>query len=126
MFVEEIIDYIEDETDLVVNTNLLIGEIQREKNAVYAVQAPGEEPNKYVPTESLIIDFWSVDPDSEIAYDRLREIKNLLHRRSHYLTSSYRIDFSNALGNIEDMDRDGENRKMWRLTMRFVTLVLVS
>lgn len=126
IFAEELAQYLEDNTSLVVGTNLMIGELLRGVEGVFLTTSSGSEPDRYLPTFNETIDFWSIYKDSEDGYNILKTIYFLLHRGEHYNLTSYHVYYSNALGQIGDFDRDAEGRKIWKLTVDFTCLQLIS
>ena len=126
IFAEELAQYLEDNTSLVVGTNLMIGELLRGVEGVFLTISSGSEPDRYLPTFNETIDFWSIYKDSEDGYNILKTLYFLLHRREHYNLTSYHVYYSNALGQIADFDRDAEGRKIWKLTVDFTSLQLIS
>ncbi len=126
IFAEELAQYLEDNTSLVVGTNLMIGELLRGVEGVFLTTSSGSEPDRYLPTFNETIDFWSIYKDSEDGYNILKTLYFLLHRREHYNLTSYHVYYSNALGQIADFDRDAEGRKIWKLTVDFTSLQLIS
>ena len=126
IFAEELAQYLEDNTSLVVGTNLMIGELLRGVEGVFLTISSGSEPDRYLPTFNETIDFWSIYKDSEDGYNILKTLYFLLHRGEHYNLTSYHVYYSNALGQIADFDRDAEGRKIWKLTVDFTILQLIS
>jgi hypothetical protein len=105
---------------LVLKTNLFAGELKRGVNGVFAVAAPSEEPDKETGIMYQTIDFWARNDDTGAAFAHLTEIYNFFDRRHHYTTDKNYIHFSHCLSQIEDMDRDIENAKLLKLTVRFI------
>lgn len=106
--------------------NLLIGEIVPGTNGVFAVNSPTLPPDEYTAVEYYNLDFWAVNSNEAEGFEDLRIIYELLHRKVHYQTENFQIFFSHAIGQIDDLDRDGENRKTLRLGIRFITTNLIS
>lgn len=129
VFIKQICQYIADNSSLTFGAGtktLKIGEIQMGESGVYALASPSETPEKYTVIEYHNIDFWAVNKKSSTAMQNLRELYVLLHQAHHYDTTSFRVFFSHAIGQIDDLDRDGENRKVLRLGIRFVIMNLIS
>ena len=129
-FIKEICEYIaENSTRFSFGSgdkNLKIGELERGKNGVFAIDSPAPEPDQQTPIEYFAIDFWSINAVSETAYQDLRNIFQLLHQAHHYDTSNWQIYFSHSLGSIEDNDRNIEGRKIYKLSVIFITRSLIS
>lgn len=126
IFVEELADLVADNTSLTLGTTLLVGELLRATEGVFMLTGSNVEPDRYLPTFNETIDFWSAYKKSDEGYDKLKEIYFYFHRKEHYTLDSYKIYYSNALGQIMDFDRDAEGRKLWKLTIDFTCLQLIS
>lgn len=109
-------------------TNLKIGELVRGQSGVYAVSFLTDEPDRYTAVESYGINFFASNPNTGEAYRQLRIIYNLLHRMQNYSTTNFEIYFSNATGQIDDLDRDGAGSKILRVSVIFMCsrLALIS
>ena len=129
-FVYQICQYIADNSTLFTfgdgDTSLKVGELERGKQGVFAVGTPSEAPDRYTAVEYQTVDFWSLYKNSAEAYSQLQEIYSLLHQSHHYVLESYMVFFSHASTNIMDMDRDSENRKMLKISVRFIIGTIIS
>lgn len=129
-FVNEICKYIADNlADFTFgsgSSNLMVGELIRGQEGAFAKEQPSPELDSYVPIEEHVIDFWVVNKKSDVAFDQILQIKNLLHQAIEYDTNSYHIYFSKAMSQPNDMDRDGEGRKMVKLSVLFIIMNLIS
>lgn len=108
------------------NSNLKVGELTQQGNGVFTVSSPSPNPNLYLPVETHLIDFWARNKSSVEAYDDLLFIYNLFHQAHHYNTDNWEVFFSYAGGQVVDTDRDGEGRKVLRLSVVFITRNLIS
>lgn len=99
---------------------LFAGEIIRDKNGVFAVADPSEQPDKETGIIYQTISFWARNSDTGKAFKDLSEVYNFFDRRHHYNTDHYYIHFSNCETVIEDMDRDSSNAKLLKLSVRFI------
>lgn len=109
--------------------NLKLGEIEAGHNGVFASEAPGIAPDMETPIEYWSIDFWSVNTDEDAAHQDLRTIHQLFHQGNDfeaYSTTSWQIYFSYAENSIMDMGRNRENKKMFKLTILFISRSLIS
>jgi hypothetical protein len=101
---------------------IFIGELPQDTTEgimLLAVQSP--PPHKYIDTEYQIIDFWSRSPHADRSKLLLRQVFDLYHRRAQWTTDNWLIDFSHALGNITDVDRDINGGKLYRLSVQFIS-----
>ena len=102
------------------DATLFAGELQRGVNGVFAVGVTPEQPDKETGIIYQTIDFWARNSDTGKAFEHLTEIYNFFDRRHHYNTDHYFIHFSNCETVIDDMDRDSENAKLLKLSVRFI------
>lgn len=122
-FQTEIVDYLEANTAL---SDIWIGEIERNTAGVYVVFDQGGTPDFYTGVEEYEADFWALTRNTSDGYENLGIIYDFFHQRAHYDTVSYHIYFTNAQGQIADMDRDAEGNKLLRLRIRWVAGITVS
>ena len=108
------------------STNLKIGELLVGEDGVYAQVQPSPAPDKYTPTEEHVIDFWAVNKRSDQAFDHISKLYSLLHKAITYDTSNYHVYLSRALSQPLDLDRDGEGRKVVKLSVLFIVRGLIS
>lgn len=127
--VYEICEYLANNSDFtfdVPGANLIVGELIRNTNGVYARPVASPEPDRYTGNREINIDFWSRHPNSDIAYDWLKQVYNFFHQRIAYDLNSYHVYNTFCTGQIDDMDRDLENGKLWRLGVVFIVRNLIS
>lgn len=105
---------------LALKTNLYAGELPRGVNGVFVIAAPSDEPDKETGIQYQTLDFWARNDDTSKAFAHLTEVYNFFDRRHHYNTDKNYVHFSHCLSQIEDMDRDIENAKLLKLTVRFI------
>lgn len=118
--VQDIARFLADYSAFTMRTDLFVGEIKRGTNGVFAVAAPSEQPDKETGIIYQSIDFWARNDDTASAFDHLSTIYNFFDRRHHYSTDHYYVHFSHCEGQIEDMDKDAENAKLLKLSVRFI------
>lgn len=118
--INDIQHFLADYTPFTVRQDLFVGELPRDNDGVYLIAAPSPEPDKETGIQYHTIDFWSRYTNDSTGLDKLREVFAFFDRRHHYATDSYYIHFSHALGQIEDMDRDAANAKLWKLSIMFI------
>lgn len=101
--------------------NIYVGELpQGVEEGILLIAVASPPPHQYIDHEYTVIDFWVRSPHTDRAHDLIRQIYNLLHRRHHWQTANWYIYFSQALGSIEDVDRDTEGGKLYRLSVQFI------
>lgn len=126
IFVKEICQYLADNSSgrftfgAGTSNNLKLGELVRGQEGVYAMESPSELPDMYTPVITYTVDFWSVNQNAGTAHEDLQYIFQLFHQNDNITTPSFYSYFAYALNTIVDMDRDGEGRKMFKLTVVFI------
>lgn len=128
MLARELAAYICDHLGLVLGTDVEIGEMPVNSGDVMSlVNVPSPPPDNELAFEEQRIDFWVRFKNSKTGYDQLRRIYQLLHRNNNWtLGTTHYIYEAEAVGQIDDMDRDLEMRKIWRLGMTFVYRELID
>lgn len=103
-----------------VDTDIFIGQLPQEvEQGMFLVEVPGNPPNMWVDTEEPVIDFWMRSDHTAAAYKKLRDVYNLYHRRANYPLGDWYIYFSHALTNVQDMDRERESGKLFKVSILF-------
>lgn len=131
-YIKEICQYLADNTGgrfsfgSGTTNNLKLGELVRGVDGVFAVQTATNPPDHYTPIYDYTIDFWAVNRNAQTGYDDLQYIFELFHQNINMTTASFQIYFAYCVSQIEDMDRDSEGRKLWKLTVTFITRNLIS
>lgn len=120
--VRDICRFLADYSSLVMRETLFAGELKMGTNGVFAVAAPSPEPDKETGMIYQSIDFWARNKDTGAAFAHLSEIYNFFDRRHHFETDHYYIHFSHCEGQIEDMDRDIDDAKLLKLSIRFILM----
>lgn len=119
--IEEVAAKLQEETIATLNADMFIDELPINKQDCIAVMhSPSPVPHKTFENHEQHIDFWARYTDSKTAYDKLLAIQAVFHREKAYDMDNYHVYFSNSLGAIDDMGRDSERRKMYKLTIRFI------
>jgi len=121
MIAESIAKYLEDNHIGTRGSNIFIGELPLNKvNCVALIYSPSPDPNKAIDVYEQVIDFRVRFKRSDNGYNKMLAILNLLHKGQNYKIDDYHVYFSNALGMIDDNDRDLERRKLFKLSIRFI------
>lgn len=129
MIIDEIATLLQQSGVGTVGTNIYIGQLPQDvEDAIMLLAVPSPEPDKYTGIEYQDFDIWARFKTTDDAYNKLHEIFLLLDRRDAYTLPSYEVYFIHALGRIEDLDRDIEQRKLLKLSFRAIyrNLDLVS
>lgn len=118
---QEIMEFLEARGIGTLGTDMFIGTLPEEvTSGLYIVAAPSPAPHQYLDTLSIDYDFWYRHPKSNLAYQKLMDVYNLLHRKENWNTDNYHVYFSHALGQIKDNDRDREGGKLYSLSVQFI------
>lgn len=129
-FVQQVCEYLITQTDRFTfgqnSATLKVGELNSNVDGVRAIMAPSQQPEMEIPVEYFDVDFWAVNKSTPTAFDDLQEIYDILHQKDDFNFDNWYIEFSHALGQIQDLDRDGQNRKLLKLSIRFIAVNLTS
>jgi len=129
LFIEELGDYIAANSSFGFSSGdstLKIGEQIRGENGLYILSGNSPEPESYYPYQYYVIDFFATNDKASDAYSDIQTIYDLFDRKVHFTTNTYRIDFAKPTGQAIDFDRDGENRKLLKLSVLFYTMKSLS
>lgn len=127
LFAKDIIEYIANNSSgyFTLGSNLMIGEVIPNTDAVYLLTNTSEMPDKETTIEIYDITFFAVDSDSERALERLRYIYRMYHRKIEYYTNNFQVYFSNAYSQVNDLGRTGDGKKFYSMGMGFITRSLM-
>lgn len=118
---DEIADFLASHGIGTVGTDIWIGLLPQDVTAgMFIVTAPSPAPHKYLDTFDVVLDFWYRHPKTNLGYQKLMEVYNMLHRKGNYTTPNFLVYFSEALGQIKDNDRDLEGGKLYSLSVQFI------
>lgn len=119
-FVQSLAKFIAENTSFEMRKDMFVGEIPRDTDGVYVLASPSPEPDAETDIEYHDIDIWSRYASDAAGWPKLKEIYRLIHKRHHYQVGNYYVQFSHALGNIDDMDRDATKAKLLKLSLAFI------
>lgn len=129
-FIQEICSYIESQSagrfTFGPGGNLIIGTAPKDFMGIVVTSQPSPDPDLYTGVREYIIEFNSINKNSDICYDDLRFIYKLLHRAYAYNTDNYHIYLGEATNQIRDQDRDSMNRKNFAFSILFTVYNLNS
>lgn len=102
-----------------VGTDIFIGQIPATQDGIYVMRAGGQL-NNYVPIEESVVDIYVKNTTSQQAIQTLEQIKRYIHRmHSTTIGNDYIYTFL-VLGDIEDVQRDLELAKIYKITLQVV------
>jgi hypothetical protein len=104
-----------------VGTDLFIGDMPLDApDGVYLLASPSDPPDNEVDWEYQNVDFYVRFKNTKLGYDKLRSIYDNLQRDHHYQLAIWYVALSEARGQVEDLDRDVQNRKILKQSFRFI------
>ena len=120
--VKEVSDFFQERGYGTVGTDIFRGELppSAPDNAILLVTAPSDAPDLYLETQYLTIDIWARNKSTQNAYDTLETIFKGMHRRANFDLTSYYVYFVHATGDIVDLEKDAQKRKLLKLSFRFI------
>jgi hypothetical protein len=84
------------------------------------VTQPGRQPDLYLDTMEDGLTIYASEKSAATAYERLVQVKNVLHRNGNYdLSDDLYVYFSYALAGITYVDTDLNGRKIYSLDVNF-------
>lgn len=127
MIAKEIGQYLDDRGIGTLGIDIHIGGFPKEdssgnskQSGLFLTLGPGEGQDAYLSIRYENIDIWSVNPDSESAYDKLVEVHDQLSRGQNYITPNYHIFFSHDTSGIADFGRTQDGLRMYKFSLRII------
>ena len=115
----ELAKYIADGGFGTLGTNIYAGQIASDQDGVY-VQRAGGTLNNYLPIENSIVDIYCKDTSAQACVTKLSQIKHYIHRMHNTLTTSSYIYSMLVIGDVQDVDRDLEYAKIFKITVSVI------
>lgn len=112
-------DYLQKNNFGTVGTNIFIGYMPEGTNGLY-IERIGGTLNNYVPIEETAVNLYAKNTKSETAITTLENIKRFIHRMHNTTQDSAYIYTFLTIGDIEDVARDQEYAKIYKLTIQIV------
>lgn len=120
MIIEEVAQLLQDE-GIVTADNIFIGNLPDEPvNAILLTTGASLDQDKYIDVYNIVIDVWGRNSSFADGYDIVQEVFELLHRKSNFDLANYHIYFAQAIGSVEDLDRDITQAKLNRVSIKFI------
>ena len=98
-------------------TNIFVGYIPENTDAIWLEQVGGNQ-NNYVPMQEAVINIYIKNTNASTAVDTLNQVKHYIHRMHSTTVSNNYIYTMLVLGNVEDITRDLEYAKIFKLTVQ--------
>jgi hypothetical protein len=102
-----------------VGSNIFIGYIPDDTNGIW-VERIGGALNNYLPIEESIVNIYIKDIKASTAIDKIEDIKRYIHRMHSVDYATSFIYTLLVLGDVEDVARDLEYAKVFKLTVQVV------
>lgn len=102
-----------------IGTDIFVGQIPATQNGIYVLRSGGQM-NNYIPIEEAVVDIYVKDTSSSNAISTLEQIKRYVHRMHTTQVGNDYIYTLLIIGDIEDVQRDLELAKIYKITLQVV------
>lgn len=100
-------------------TDIFVAQIPSDTNGIY-VSPSGGIPNDYVPIEQSFVDIYVKNTSSSTAATTINQIKRFIHRMHNTEINNAYIYTLLVIGDVEDVERDLEYGKLYKITVEVV------
>lgn len=115
----EVAKYIADNGYGVLGTSVFAGQIPEGKKGIW-VERIGGTLNNYVPIEESAVNVYIKDTSAQTCVTTLENLKRFIHRMHSTTTTNASIYTFLVIGDVEDVARDLEYYKIYKLTLQVV------
>lgn len=112
----EIAEYLQTAGFGTLGTSIFVDQIGGETDGIY-VESLGGESQNYLPIDQAVLNIYAKNTSAATAKAQLRNIKNHIHRMHNTVTANAYIYSILAIGGVENVDRDLEYAKLYKLTI---------
>lgn len=109
-------DYLADSGFGTMGADIFGGQMPADTHGIYLMRAGGTMAN-YTPIEEAVIDIYSQHIESAKAVEKIEQIKRFIHRMHNTDTGNVYIYTLLVLGDVEDLSRDLEYMKIYKLSV---------
>lgn len=102
-----------------VGTDIFVGQMPEETNGIW-IERLGGALNNYVPMEETVLNIYAKNTKAVTAITLLENIKRFIHRMHNTTQNASYIYTFLVIGDIEDVARDIEYEKIYKLTLQVV------
>jgi len=102
-----------------IGIDIFVGYIPDETDGIW-VERIGGSLNYYVPMEESVVNIYVKDTSATSAIDKIEDIKRYIHRMHSVDSVTSFIYTLLVLGDVEDVARDLEYSKVYKLTVQIV------
>jgi hypothetical protein len=121
---EEIANYLAANGIGTVSEDIFVGHFTVDPDSCTMIFGAGAaEQEKYLDTQYTVVDVWTRSQSSKTKEGELRlyTIYQLLHQMQNYpIGDNFYVYFAYATSQVQDMDRDNQQRKLLKITFRFM------
>lgn len=112
----EIASYLDTAGYGTIGTDIFVGQIPAETNGVY-VMRNGGAMNNYLPVTDSLVEIYVKNTKASTAASTIESIKNYIHRMHNTTTSGSYVYSMLLVGDVEDVLRDDEYGKIYRISV---------
>jgi hypothetical protein len=102
-----------------VGADIFIGQIPDNTNGIYIIRTGGSL-NMYNSLQETVLDIYVKDIRADTAIDKLERIKSAIHRHHSAESNNAYIYSILVIGDVEDVDRDLEHTKIFKITVSVI------
>lgn len=115
----ELANYLEDSGFGTVGIDIFVGQIPAEQNGMYIMRGGGTL-HAYTPIEEAVIDIYVKATSANSAINTIEGVKRYIHRMYDTNTTNAHIYSILAIGDVEDLARDLEYAKIYKVTFQIM------
>lgn len=115
----ELAQYLSDAGFGTTGTSIFVSQIPEDTNGIY-ISRIGGQLNNYLPIEETALDIYCKDTSASDCITTLENIKRYIHRMHTTLTDNAYIYSMLVIGDVENVDRDLEYSKLFKITVSII------
>ena len=115
----DVAKYLADNGFGTLGTSIFAGQIPNGTNGVWVTRIGGVL-NNYVPIEESAVNIYVKDTSAQACVTKLENIKKFIHRMHSTTTANENVYTFLVIGDVEDLARDLEYEKVYKLTLQVV------
>jgi hypothetical protein len=126
MMEKELATYLASNSFGTLGLNLFYGDLPESaaSDSMWVIKGVSPKPRIELDAGDQFIDVWVRGRTSDDAQALLQGVISAIHRKEHWDLPSYHIYFSRLNGEIQDMDRDVNRRKLYMASFAFLYRVI--
>lgn len=102
-----------------LNTDIFVGQLPENTNGIWVERIGGAMSN-YTPVEESALNIYASNTSASAAIQTLENIKRHIHRMHSTDSSQVQIYTMLVIGDVEEVSRDLEYNKIYKLTVQLV------